>query len=505
MEKPQQAPYQIAIIGAGFAGIGLAIRLKMAGYHNFIILERASEIGGTWRENVYPGCACDIPSHLYSFSFSPNPNWSRKYASQPEILAYMQDCIRKHELADKIRLNTEITKLSFQKERGTWRLSSAQGHRMEARVVCAGLGPLNRPNFPEIPGLASFAGKLMHSAQWDHAYDLRGKKVAVIGTGASAIQFVPQVAPKASQLTIYQRTPPWIAPRDDRAFYGWEKFLFRQLDWIRLGYRERLYWFQELLGLGFTGNLRVRKMAQKRAEKHLHKSVQNPELRKKLKPDYTIGCKRVLVSDDYYPALSREHVSLETSGIAEIRPHSILSKNGVEREFDAILLGTGFQVADMAIPIQVQGLEKKDLIRQWQEDGARTFYGISIHNFPNLLFMVGPNTGLGHNSIIHMIESQINYILSYLQHLEKQEPTWYLNLKKESQDRFFEEMKAEMPKTVWMQGCSSWYLNQEGENTTLWPKLTVSYRKETQSAQLEDYEVLQAEALAKTEALSPKN
>jgi cation diffusion facilitator CzcD-associated flavoprotein CzcO len=477
------------IAGAGFAGLAMAIQLRKAGRNSFLILEKAAEIGGTWRDNTYPGCACDIPSHLYSFSFDLNPNWTRMYPSQPEIWRYMQDVVDKYHLRSSIRLHSELVEAAFDETECLWRVRLRTGERLSARFLVAGTGPLSKPAIPEIPGLEQFQGRVFHSACWDHSYDLQGKRVAVIGTGASAIQFVPEIAPKVRQLHVFQRTPPWIVPRMDRPMRGVERWLFRHVPGCMRLFRALLYFRNELLVPGFAGNTRWLAKPTRMALEHLSRQVPDESLRKRLTPTYQIGCKRVLISNDYYPALTRPNVELVTDAICEINAAGVVTKDGTQRDVDAIILGTGFRVTDFLAPVRIAGRGGVELTEAWRRQGARAYYGITVSGFPNLFILVGPNTGLGHNSIIFMIESQVRYVLDCMRKLDARRAR-ALEVRPGVQDRFNTQIHARLEKAVWSAGgCKSWYLDEHGRNPTLWPGSTISYWRQTRSARLSDYQI----------------
>lgn len=480
----------VAIIGAGFAGLGAAIRLKQRGNTSFVLFERAGEVGGTWRDNVYPGCACDVPSHLYSLSFAPNPNWSRMYSPQPEILDYLKNVVDQYDLKPAIRYNTEIVHTVFSEETACWTLTDRDGNTLTARVVVGAIGPLNRPSLPKLPGLDTFAGPAFHSANWDHSCDLTGKRVAIIGTGASAIQIVPAIAPQVQQLTIFQRTAPYVTPRLDRAVSPLEQRLFRRLPILQKAYRSVIYWFNELRGLSFLGNETFSKFGTKQAIKHLEAAISDPELRRKATPNYKLGCKRVLVSDDYYPALTRPNVELVTDRIAEVTPNAIIDKTGRAHPVDVLIFSTGFVAADIICDLHIIGRNDRNLFDEWLVTGPEAHHGITASGYPNLLFLVGPNTGLGHNSIVHMIESQVNYLLSYLDQLDRAGEGAFLDVKPDAQQRYNAAIQQKLTGTVWASGCQSWYLNAQGKNTTLWPDLTVTYRKATRRVNPADYDVI---------------
>lgn len=478
-DSSKQTDFEFAIIGAGFGGLGMGIRLKMAQQNSFVIFERANELGGTWRDNTYPGCACDIPSIVYSFSFDQNPNWSRSFPTQPEILAYLKHCVKKFNIERHIRFNADVNYLSFDEEAACWLVKTADGQSVTAKYVVSAMGPLNRPNLPDLPGLDTFAGESFHSSAWNHDFTIIGKRVAVIGTGASAVQFVPEVAKKVSKLHLFQRTPPWIVPRGDGPVSPRKKALFKRVPFLQKLFRSRRYWLLEFGVLGFLGNKVVNKFATDVALKHLEASISDPELRQKVTPDYQFGCKRALVSDNYYPALQSDNVELVTDGVQEVRAHSIVGNDGVERPIDALIFGTGFVASEFLLDMKIYGRKQRELLTEWQDDGPEAYYGLSVSGYPNLFFLLGPNTGLGHNSVILMMESQYNYIFDYVRHLEKiNEP--FLDIDPEVQAQHNQDIQKELASTVWQSGgCTSWYQNKHGKNTTLWPGSTVKYRRMT--------------------------
>ncbi len=467
---------RIAILGTGFSGLGMAIRLKQHGYHDFIILERAAEAGGTWRDNTYPGCACDVPSHLYSFSFALNPNWSRAYSSQPEIWAYLRDCIDRYDLGPHIRWNNEVQSSRWDDADQLWHFTTNQGH-YTANISISGQGPLSEPSLPAIPGIASFAGTLFHSAQWNHDHDLTGERVAVIGTGASAIQFVPQIQPQVGQLDLYMRTPPWIIPRNDHAIPAWRQALFRRLPLAQRAVRGLIYAQREIGALAMVYRPAMMSSASKEATNHLTAQVSDPTLRTKLTPHYTIGCKRILISDDFYPAVAQPNVAVINDGIREIRPHSIITADGHERPVDTIICATGFHVVDMPIAERVRGQGGQTLAEAWR-GGVQAYLGTTVAGFPNLFLLIGPNTGLGHTSMVYMMESQYNYILDALRTMDRAAlPT--LAVRPDVQATYNDELQQRLAGTVWLSGCNSWYLDENGRNSTLWPGFTFAYRRRT--------------------------
>ena len=479
--------FETAIIGAGFGGICMALRLQKAGKHNFVVLERAAEVGGTWRDNTYPGCACDIPSHLYSLSFHANPEWSRHFPPQPEILRYLQGCIKENGLESHLRLNTEVSAACFDTETNGWEIQLSSGEKIRARFCVLATGPLNRPNIPDLPGLDAFEGRYFHSSAWPADLDLAGKRIALIGTGASAIQITPAIAPAVRQLQLYQRTPPWVLPKPDRRITNFEKGLFKVFPPLQRFLREFIYWRLELFVNGFLGNERLNEIARKRAIQNIEKAIPDKELRERVTPAYRPGCKRILVSSDYYPALLRDNVELIDDGIGEIVADGIISKAGVRREADILVLATGFQASEIFSHVKITGLEGRSLDQEWNDEGPEALLGISVSGYPNLFVLLGPNTGLGHNSVVHMIESQVNYIMDYLTVLEDRGLA-ALDVKPERQKEFNHELQEKMNRTVWITGgCKSWYLTSRGKNTTLWPDTTVAYRKLTRKINPDDY------------------
>jgi cation diffusion facilitator CzcD-associated flavoprotein CzcO len=466
----------VAIVGSGFSGIGLAINLRKAGVEDFAVLERGDGVGGTWHYNTYPGCACDVPSHLYSFSFAPNPDWSRTYSPQPEIRAYLERVADQFGVRPMIRLNTEVRGASWEEEAKRWRLDTSNGP-ITAKVLISGTGPLVEPKIPDFPGLETFRGPVMHSARWDHSIDLRGKRVASIGTGASAIQYVPKVAPEVEQLYVFQRTPPWILPHTARPVKPLEQRLYRRFPALQRAVRGAIYAARELLVLGFVKHPRGMKLLEKVAGKHRERALDDRDLIEATTPGYTLGCKRILPSNDWYPALARDNVELVTAGLTEVREHSVVTADGRELEVDALLFGTGFDVLDMPVGRLVRGRDGRTLADVW--DGSpRAHLGSTVPGFPNFFILLGPNTGLGHNSMVYMIESQIAYVMDALRAMRSSGAD-VVEVRPEVERAYNQDVQDRMQGTVWNTGCMSWYLDAKGNNRMLWPDWTWQFRRRT--------------------------
>jgi cation diffusion facilitator CzcD-associated flavoprotein CzcO len=486
---------RVAIIGSGFSGIGAAIRLKRQGIEDFVVLERADDLGGTWRDNHYPGLCCDVPSHVYSYSFELNPFWTRGFAPGWEIHAYLRHVAAKHAIVPKIRYRHEVLEAAWDEDTRRWAIETTGGRFTTQLLVC-GAGALSDPTFPDIPGLGDFEGKAFHSARWDHDHDLTGERVAVIGTGASAIQFVPQIQPQVAKLHLFQRTPPWVIPRLDHQITGPEHFLLRWLPFAPALVRLLLYWLLEIRVIGFR-RPPVMKVADRVARWHLRRQVPDPELQRKLMPDYTMGCKRILISDNYYPSLTQANVEVVTDGIKEVRGQSIVSKDGTERDVDTIIFGTGFHVTDMPIGQRIRGKDGRSLAEHWSS-GLQAYKGTTVAGFPNLFIMTGPNTGLGHNSMVFMIESQLNYVLDCLR-VMRERGAQTVEVREDAQTAFNEKLQADMKGTVWTAGhCKSWYLDHTGRNTTLWPRTSYRFRQRTRRFDPEKYLLRSRSELAAT-------
>ncbi|MEO8955404.1 MAG: flavin-containing monooxygenase [Ktedonobacteraceae bacterium] len=484
----------VAILGTGFSGLGMAIRLKQHGQEDFMVIEKAEDIGGTWRDNTYPGCACDIPSHLYSFSFALNPRWSRTYSRQSEIRDYLRHCAKRFGILPHIQWNSELLNASWNEDDQCWHITTTQG-QLTAAILILGNGPLSEPSLPSIPGIENFAGVLFHSSRWKHDYDLTGKRVAVIGTGASAIQFVPHIQPHVDHLFLFQRTPPWILPRHDQPIPTWQRAMFHILPITQRAVRTKIYWQQEIAALGLVYRPNILEKIMQLARRHLARQVADPLLREKLTPHYIMGCKRILLSDDFYPTLSQSNVEVVTDHIREVRAHSIVTEDGKEHEVDTIICGTGFHVTDTHLPQFVHGRGGRSLADSWQTSPS-AYFGTTIAGFPNLFLLIGPNTGLGHNSMVFMIESQISYILDCLHTMDRRH-LQSIEVRPEMQEAFNMEMQQRMRGTVWTSGCSSWYLDANGRNTTLWPGFTFEFWHRTRHFDPQHYDVISQPASAR--------
>jgi cation diffusion facilitator CzcD-associated flavoprotein CzcO len=478
----------VVIVGAGFSGVGMAIRLRQTGIEDFVVLEKSGQAGGTWRDNRYPGCACDVHSHLYSFSFELNPDWTRMFATQPEIWAYLERCIDKYGVRAHIRPGCTVTGAEFDEGTDTWRVLVDGAAPVTCRAVVFATGPLHLPAYPDLPGLSSFAGTTFHSATWEHGYDLAGKRVAVIGTGASAIQFVPQIAPQVARLDLYQRTAPWVLPKPDRAIGEREQALYRRLPALQRLRRNAIYWLLESRLPGFTTRRGILRFAQRLARWNIRRSIADPALRARLTPNFAMGCKRVLISNDYYPALARDNVELVTAGIAQVRPDGIVDAGGRFRPVDAIIFGTGFHVTDALDGFHLIGRGGRTLQDAWAE-GMEAYLGVAVAGFPNAFLLLGPNSGLGHNSVVFMAEAQMNYVLQALRLLATRR-AGSVAVRAGVQRRYNADIQARLAGTVWNTGgCRSWYLDPNGVNRTLWPTYTWRYWLRTRRLDPADFEI----------------
>ncbi|HRO77796.1 MULTISPECIES: NAD(P)/FAD-dependent oxidoreductase [Acinetobacter] len=483
------AYYQVAIIGAGFGGLAMAIRLLQRNIHNFVILEKSDEVGGTWRENQYPGAACDVQSHLYSLSFAPKTDWSKRYAEAPEIFQYIQDVVQQFNLREYCQFNSEVVHTEYHEKDCVWHVALKDGRQLSCQYLVFASGPLHVPQIPHIKGIEKFQGKVFHSSQWDHQYNLNSKVVASIGTGGSAIQYIPEIAPQVKQLYVMQRTAAWVIPRDERKYLNIEKKLFKQADWFRKLHRARLYWSNESRAIPIM-QPSVMKYTQKLAEAFIRFQVKDKQLAQKLTPDYIMGCKRILVSNKYFPTFNRDNVELVTDAIQELTADSIITKDGKMRKIDCLIYGTGF-ITDPRIylqPFSCIGEHGVELKQAWK-DGAESYYGISHKGFPNLFQLLGPNTVLAHNSVIFMIESQVDYILQMMD-LVAQSQSNAIVVKDQVQDQFNHDVQDMLNNTVWQSGCVSWYQQDGGKNFALWPTYTWKYWLKTKSLHPSDFRLI---------------
>ncbi|MCA6064924.1 flavin-containing monooxygenase [Thalassolituus marinus] len=462
MEKQH---WDIVIIGAGVSGIGAAVRLLQQGFTDFIVLEKYDELGGTWRDNTYPGCACDVPSALYSYSFAQKPDWSRAFAGQAEILDYVHNTADKQGVKPFIRYGVDVQASRWNDAQQQWQLQTSAGD-ISANKLISAVGYLHEPIMPNLPGLSEFPGKVFHSSRWDHECDLRDKKVAVIGTGASAIQFIPEIQPQVNKLSVFQRTPQWILPKPDHRIPAIERAFFR-IPLTLNSWRKILYAGLEVFGIGFRrpGLLKV---VQKLAQRHLNSSIKDPQLRAKLTPDYTLGCKRVLLSNNYYPAMAKLNVDLHATGVEQIRGNKVVGQDGSEAEADVIILGTGFHVSDVPIAAQVFGRDGRSLEDIWQ-GSPQAYRGTCVNNFPNFFLILGPNLAIGNNSAFVVIESQLNYIMGAMQVMQRNQ-LQTVEVCAQKQDDYNQLVQDELQKTVWNTGgCSSYYLDKNGRNSIGFP------------------------------------
>ncbi|HWF36832.1 MAG TPA: NAD(P)/FAD-dependent oxidoreductase [Solirubrobacteraceae bacterium] len=490
IEQPSaQETVDVVIVGSGFSGLAMAVALARSGNADFVVLERALEVGGTWRANSYPGCACDVPSHLYSLSFAPNPHWTSTFSPQPEIGAYLRRVAEEHHVLPHVRFGCELEHAEWDADAGRWRLETSTGP-LSARVLITAAGPLSEPAVPDIPGLADFQGPVFHSAVWDHEHDLTGERVAVIGTGASAIQFVPQIQPRVSKLHLFQRTPPWIMPRPDRKLTRVERAVYRRFPVAQRAMREGIYRARELFAIPML-RVALSPIIGVATRRHLRRQVPDPDLRAKLTPSYAPGCKRILVSNDYLPSLGRPNVELVCEGIARVESNAIIGVDGSARPVDTIILGTGFHVTDVAIAERVRGRDGRTLAEHW--DGSLSAHrGTTVAGFPNLFLLLGPNTGVGHTSVVVMAEAQVAYVAAALACMRSQGVA-ALEPREEAQATWNAEVQRRMKGTVWTEGgCQSWYLDNKGLNTTLWPGFTFRFRRALRSFDPSEYRLITA-------------
>jgi len=484
------APSSVLIIGAGFAGLGAAIRLQQQGINDVVILERAADVGGTWRDNSYPGAACDIPSNLYSYSFAQNPEWSRGFSGSREILAYIHHLVNGFGLEPLIRFGTNVTGITFDEDAGIWTASTGSGESHRAQAVIMASGPLSNASFPDMPGIDTFEGHKIHSAKWDHDYDFRGKRVAVIGTGASGVQIIPELVKQAQFVKVFQRTPGWVLPRPDYRSPEWQKTLFRRVPAAQTALRKVLFYGHESMALGIIWHSPLTALVERVSRAHLRHQVKDGWMRRQLTPDFRIGCKRVLMSSDYYPALQKDNCKLVTWPIATLSPKGIRSAEGIEHQVDCIVFATGFDVCKSGTPFPVTGIGGRQLDKEWSR-GSQAYKSINVTGYPNLYFTFGPNSGPGHNSALVYMESQIDYAVQGIRLLLDQNLK-SLDVKPEVQQRHNEEMQKRLARTNWNSGCKSWYLTEDGYNATMYPGFATQYAKQMQHFELKDYRVVEA-------------
>lgn len=476
------------IIGAGFSGLCLGIKLKEQGIHDFIILEKANEVGGTWRENTYPGAECDVPSALYSYSFEPYPFWEYKWSHQPQILEYLKHCAKKYGLYKHIRFEQTFESARWNESNQHWIIKTKSGDTFQGQHFIPAIGQLHHPSRPNFDGLDSFSGPSFHSARWNHKVDLTGKRIGVIGNAASAVQFVPQIAKQAGSVTVFQRSANWMLPKQDRLYKEWEKKLVRQFPVLLKVYRNRIYLLAGgLFFLMKKGNQFIRKIYQKKSIRYIKKHIKNPETVKKLTPSYPMGAKRILFSDDYYEALAKDHVHLETSNIEKIIPEGIKTSDKKNHELDVLIFSTGFKTNPFLMGLEVIGKNGIHIQEAWK-DGPKNYLGMSVHGFPNLFLMYGPNTNLGHNSIILMIEAQVRYIIECVQNLDQK--NWKsLEVKSSAMNQYHEQIQERLKNMVWAQIKGSWYQSPNGNIPNNWPGRTMEYSRITRKVNFSDFEI----------------
>jgi cation diffusion facilitator CzcD-associated flavoprotein CzcO len=477
---------RVLIVGSGFSGLAASIKLAERGVEH-IVVERRADVGGTWYDNTYPGCRCDVPSPLYSFSFAPNPNWSELYSPQPEIQAYLRATAERFNVLPRIRFGVTMLDASWEDAARHWAVQTSAGP-ITCEVLILGTGPLSEPKYPEIEGLDAFDGPVLHSARWDPGVELDGKRVAVVGTGASAIQIVPHVQRQASQLHLFQRTPAWVLPHPNRPISAQERALFRRVPLAQKAVRGGIYTLAEGAAIALTRRPRLTRALRRVALAHLHRQVKDPEKRRQLTPTYLPGCKRLLPSDDFYPAVAQPNVQIVTSGIARVDGKDIVTADGNRHTVDAIILGTGFHVTDNPMMDDVRGRVGASLAKVWAEYGMGAYLGSTVPGFPNMFFLAGPNTGIGHTSLVVMIEAQVRYLLGCLDELDRRGANSF-EVRPDAYAAYNAELQQRMARTVWTTGgCASWYLDDKGRNPTLWPDFTFNFIRRTRRFDSGSYE-----------------
>ena len=486
-QTPAPVRTRALIIGTGFSGLGMAIALQKQGV-DFVILEKADDVGGTWRDNSYPGCACDIPSHLYSFSFEPKPDWKNPFSYQPEIWEYLKGVTEKYGLRRHVVFNSLVDRAHWDDDENRWHVFTADGREYVAQFLISGAGALHIPSIPEIEGRDEFAGPAFHSAQWDHDVDLTGQRVAMIGTGASAIQIVPEIVGQVAELKLYQRTPPWVVPRSNSELPVGLRRAMQYVPGLRALVRLVIYWGQESLAFGMTKRPNLLKFIEAYAKYNIRRSVKDRELRRKLTPNYRIGCKRILNSSTYYKAVANPKTQVITDGITRITRDGIVTSDGTEHQADVIVYATGFHVTDSYTYVHIKGRNGEDLVDRWNREGIGAHRGITVSDMPNLFFLLGPNTGLGHNSVVFMIEAQIRYVADAIKKCDKF-GAQALAPTRAAQDKFNDDLQRRLGPSVWNTGgCQSWYLDEHGKNTVLWGGYTWEYWRDTRAIKPAEYQ-----------------
>jgi cation diffusion facilitator CzcD-associated flavoprotein CzcO len=477
--------HEVAIVGAGFGGLGMAIRLKQEGNDDFVLIERGDDVGGTWWANSYPGCQCDIPSNLYSFSFACNPDWDRAYPMRDDILEYLRGCARSFGILPHTRLGCDLLAATWVADAQRWELETTTGP-LAARVLIAAPGLLSEPSTPELPGIERFEGNAFHTASWDHSDDLTGRRVALIGAGATAVQVVPEIQPRVGRLHLFQRTPPWVIPHTDHPVAERMRELYRRAPFMQRLSRAGIYALRESMAYGITRDRRWLKAQELNARLQLRRQVEDPELRARLTPDYEIFCKRIILSNRWYPAIQAPNVDLVSSGIEEVREHSVVDGDGVEREIDTLIYATGFKPAELPIAERIRGSDGSSLAEVWQ-GSPQAYLGTTVAGFPNLLFFYGPNTNLGHSSIVYVLESQFAYALDAL-HTMRRLGAAEFEVRPEVQEAYNQELQERLADSVWNTGgCGSWYFDRNGRNSIQWPGFTFEYRRRTRRFDAESY------------------
>ena len=495
MTASQPVQTRVLIIGSGFSGLGMGIALQQQGV-DFLILEKADEIGGTWRDNTYPGCACDIPSHMYSFSFEPKADWSHMWSFQPEIQEYLLGVTAKYGLRRYIHFGCNVDRAHWDDDELRWHVFTKDGREYVAQFLVSGAGGLHIPLIPDFPGLDEFAGAAFHSAQWDHSVDITGKRVAVIGTGASAIQIVPEIVKDVAELQLYQRTPAWVMPRPNNPIPPWLRRTFAYVPGTRAAMRAAIYWMHEGVGFAMTKQPRLLKIGDLLGKWNIRRTIKDPDLRRKLTPDYRAGCKRILNSDTYYRGIANPKTQVITERIERVTPTGIVTADGVEHALDVIVFATGFHVTDSYTYVDIKGPGGEDLVDRWNREGISALRGIAVRDMPNLFFLLGPNTALGHNSVVFMIESQIRYVAQAIAATDKA-GAQALAPTREAADRFNAELQHDLAHTVFNTGgCSSWYLDAHGVNRSLWSGMTWQYWLATRSLDIDEYRFIEAPVAA---------